>query len=64
LSTYLQELMMQKQWTLTTKNGETVEGLSNEDAVHAIYSIMAGTNPSTGRSDDTHEYELEVAFAA
>ncbi len=55
---------MQKQWTLTTKNGETVEGLSNEDAARAIYTIMAGTNPSTGRSDDTHEYELEVAFAA
>jgi hypothetical protein len=55
---------MQKQWTLTTKNGETVEGLSNEDAARAIYTIMGGTDPSTGRSDDTHEYELEVALAA
>ncbi len=55
---------MQKQWTLTTKNGETVEGLSNEDAAQAIYSIMAGSHPTTGRSDDTHEHELEVALAA
>lgn len=55
---------MQKQWTLTTKNGETVEGLSNDDAARAIYAIMGGTNPSTGRSEDTHEYELEVALAA
>lgn len=55
---------MQKQWTLTTKNGETVEGLTNEDAARAIHAIMAGQNPSTGRTDDTHEYELEVALAA
>jgi len=56
--------MMQKKWTLTTNNGETVEGLSNEDAARAIHAIMAGNNPSTDRSDGTHEYELEVALAA
>jgi hypothetical protein len=55
---------MQKQWTLTTKNGDTLEGLSNEDAVRALYAIMAGNHPSTGRSDDTREHELEVALAA
>ena len=55
---------MQKSWTLTTKNGETVEGLTNADAVSAVYAIIGGTDPSTGNSDDTHEYELEVALAA
>jgi hypothetical protein len=56
--------MMQKQWTLTTKTGETVEGLSNEDAVRALYAIMGGINPSTGHSEDTREHELQVALAA
>lgn len=55
---------MQKQWTLTTKNGETIEGLSNKDAARAIDAIMAGTNPSSGHVEDTREHELEVALAA
>jgi hypothetical protein len=55
---------MQKQWTLTTKNGETVEGLSNDDAARAIRAIMSGQDDFTGRTQDTHEYELEVALAA
>ena len=55
---------MQKQWTLTTKNGETVEGLSSDDAARAIHAIMSGHDLTPGHSQDTHEHELEVALAA
>ena len=55
---------MQRKWTLTTKRGETIEGLSSDDAVRAIQEIIAGKDPSTGRTDDTREHELEVALAA
>lgn len=55
---------MHKQWILTTKRGETIEGLSSDDAARAIEAIIAGQDPQTGRTDDTHEFELEMALAA
>ena len=55
---------MQKQWTLTTKNGDTVEGLSSDDAARAIRAIMSGQDVTPRAGHDTHEHELEVALAA
>jgi hypothetical protein len=59
-----QEQTMQKQWTLTTNNGETLEGLSSDEAARALRAIMSGTAVTPGRSQDTLEHELEVTLAA
>ena len=52
---------MQKLWTLTTKTGETVEGLSNDEAALAIHALMAGDNVPADRSEDTREHEIALA---
>jgi hypothetical protein len=59
-----QEQTMQKQWTLTTNNGETLRGLSSDEAARALRAIASGTNVTPGRSQETHEYELEVVPTA
>jgi hypothetical protein len=56
---------MQKQWTLTTTDGETVEGLSSDQAARALRAMMSGEDVAPGRRrEETQEFELEVALAA